>query len=93
MPVLDGLGFLIERPKRNLAPNVPIVMITADDNDPRLLQAIAAGAQGFISKPFTTEQMQTRVTPFLHHAADAFQADRTKLTSPAAARHAIGSSS
>jgi two-component system chemotaxis response regulator CheY len=69
MPVMDGLGFLLEKPRRNLAPGVPVVMITADAGDPHLLQAIAAGAQGYISKPFTLEQMQTRVTSLLLNAA------------------------
>lgn len=65
MPVMDGLGFLIEKPRRNLARGVPVVMITADATDPHLLQAIAAGAQGYISKPFTLEQMQARVASLL----------------------------
>jgi two-component system chemotaxis response regulator CheY len=65
MPVLDGLGFLAEKPRRNLAPAVPVVMITADAGDPHLMQAIAAGAQGYIAKPFTLEQMQSRVAALL----------------------------
>jgi two-component system chemotaxis response regulator CheY len=40
-------------------------MITADASDPHLLHAIAAGAQGYISKPFTLEQMQVRVASLL----------------------------
>jgi two-component system chemotaxis response regulator CheY len=50
MPIMDGLGFLIEKPRRNLAPGVPVVMITADGTDPHLLRAIVAGAQGYISE-------------------------------------------
>jgi len=55
---MDGLGFLLEKPLRDLAPGVPVVMITAGDTDPRLLRAIAAGAQGYISKPFTVKQVR-----------------------------------
>jgi two-component system chemotaxis response regulator CheY len=69
MPVMDGLGFLKERPRRNLAPGVPVVMITADATDPYLLLAIAAGAQGYIAKPFTLEQMHTRVVSLMLNAA------------------------
>ena len=65
MPRMDGLRFLREKPLRNLAPGVPVVMITADESDPHLLQAIAAGAQGYISKPFTLEQMRASVTLWL----------------------------
>ena len=71
MPVMDGLGFLLEKPKRNLAPSVPVVMITADESDPHLLQAIATGAQGYISKPFTLEQMQTSVASLLNAPGSA----------------------
>jgi two-component system chemotaxis response regulator CheY len=69
MPIMDGLGFLKERPRRNLAPGVPVVMITADAADPHLLLAIAAGAQGYIAKPFTLEQMHTQVASLMPSAA------------------------
>jgi two-component system chemotaxis response regulator CheY len=65
MPLMDGLGFLTEMPRRNLAQNVPVVMITADPSDPHLVRAIAAGAQGYISKPFTLEQMKTSMASLL----------------------------
>jgi len=69
MPVMDGLDFLLEKRRRNLAPNVPVLMITAESGDPELLKAMNAGAQGQLSKPFTLEQMQRSVTSVLHHAA------------------------
>jgi two-component system chemotaxis response regulator CheY len=65
MPVLDGPGFLLEKRNRNLAPQVPVVMITADTSDPHLLRSIAAGAQGYIAKPFTLEQMHAGIAPVL----------------------------
>jgi two-component system chemotaxis response regulator CheY len=89
MPVMDGLGFLIEKPRRNLAPGVPVVMITADGTDPHLLRAIAAGAQGYISKPFTLEQMQTSIAPLLHQPAESACADPIPLAA-GASRRTIG---
>jgi two-component system chemotaxis response regulator CheY len=71
MPRMDGLSFLREKPRRNLAPGVPVVMITADETDPHLPQAIAAGAQGYISKPFTLEQMRASVAPWLKASGNA----------------------
>jgi two-component system chemotaxis response regulator CheY len=65
MPAMNGLDFLLEKKRRNLAPGVPVVMITADGSDPHTLDAIAAGAQGFISKPFTQEQMQASIASML----------------------------
>jgi two-component system chemotaxis response regulator CheY len=68
MPLMNGLDFLLEKQRRNLAPGAPMVMITADGADPQVLKAIAAGAQGYISKPFTLQQIQTRVASVLQAA-------------------------
>jgi two-component system, chemotaxis family, chemotaxis protein CheY len=69
MPVMNGLDFLEERQRRNLAAGVPFVILTADNTDPDLLLAIAAGGAGFICKPFTLQQMQSRVNALLLQAA------------------------
>jgi two-component system chemotaxis response regulator CheY len=68
MPVMDGLEFLEARRKENLALGVPVVMITTEGNETFVLRAIAAGAQGYICKPFTAEQVKARVLPLLRAA-------------------------
>jgi two-component system chemotaxis response regulator CheY len=69
MPVMDGVDFLLEKQRRNLAPGVPVIMITADGNDELAERAVASGAQGYISKPFTLEQIRTKVVSMLLSAA------------------------
>ena len=68
MPVMDGLQFLEARKQENLAQGVPVVMITTEGNESLVLRAIAAGAQGYICKPFTAEQVKARVLPLLRAA-------------------------
>jgi two-component system chemotaxis response regulator CheY len=68
MPVMDGLQFLEARKQENLAPGVPVVMITTEGNETFVMRAIAAGAQGYICKPFTAEQVKARVLPLLRTA-------------------------
>jgi two-component system chemotaxis response regulator CheY len=68
MPVMDGLQFLETRRQENLAQGVPVVMITTEGNEAFVLRAIAAGAQGYICKPFTAEQVKVRVLPLLRAA-------------------------
>src|SRR5229473_1172305 len=68
MPVMDGLQFLEARRDENLAQGVPVVMITTEGNEAFVLRAIAAGAQGYICKPFTAEQVKVRVLPLLRAA-------------------------
>jgi two-component system chemotaxis response regulator CheY len=65
MPSMDGLEFLRQLRTQNLAPGVPVVMITTESSEEHVKQAILAGAQGYIRKPFTAEQVKERVLPLL----------------------------
>jgi two-component system, chemotaxis family, chemotaxis protein CheY len=69
MPSMDGLEFLRQLRAQNLAPGVPVVMITTESSEEHVKQAILAGAQAYIRKPFTAEQVKERVLPLLHLAA------------------------
>lgn len=65
LPKMDGLEFLRQLRRQNLAPNAPVVMITTESSEDSVREAIAAGAQGYIRKPFTAEQVKDRVLPLL----------------------------
>ena len=68
MPSMDGLEFLRQIRSQNLAPGVPVVMITTESSEEHVKQAILAGAQGYIRKPFTAEQVKERVLPLINAA-------------------------
>ena len=68
MPSMDGLEFLRQLRSQNLAPGVPVVMITTESSEEHVKQAIQAGAQGYIRKPFTAEQVKERVLPLVRGA-------------------------
>jgi two-component system, chemotaxis family, chemotaxis protein CheY len=68
MPSMDGLEFLRLIRLQNLAPGVPVVMITTESSEEHVKQAIQAGAQGYIRKPFTAEQVKERVLPLIRVA-------------------------
>lgn len=68
MPSMDGLEFLRQIREQNLAPGIPVVMITTESSEEHVKQAITAGAQGYIRKPFTAEQVKERVLPLVHAA-------------------------
>lgn len=65
MPAMDGLEFLRQLRSQDLAPDVPVVMITTESSEEHVKAAIVAGAQGYIRKPFTAEQVKDRVIPLL----------------------------
>ena len=68
MPSMDGLEFLRQIRAQNLAPGVPVVMITTESSEEHVKQAILSGAQGYIRKPFTAEQVKERVLPLVNAA-------------------------
>jgi len=68
MPIMDGLEFLRQIRAQNLAQGVPVVMITTESSEEHVKQAILAGAQGYIRKPFTAEQVKERVLPLVRAA-------------------------
>jgi Response regulator containing CheY-like receiver, AAA-type ATPase, and DNA-binding domains len=65
MPSMDGLEFLRQIRSQQLAPGVPVVMITTESSEVHVKDAIQAGAQGYIRKPFTAEQVKERVLPLV----------------------------
>lgn len=65
MPMMDGLEFIEQRKLEGLAPGVPVVMITTEGSAPMVMRALAAGAKGYICKPFTTDQVKACVMPLL----------------------------
>jgi two-component system chemotaxis response regulator CheY len=68
MPGMDGLELLRQIKAQNLAPGVPVVMITTESSEEHVRQAIASGARGYIRKPFTPEQVKERVLPLIEAA-------------------------
>lgn len=66
MPLMDGLEFVRQIKAQNLAPGVPVVMITTESSEEHVKQAILAGARGYIRKPFTAEQVKERVLPLIN---------------------------
>jgi len=65
MPSMDGLEFVRQIHSQNLAFEVPVVMITTESSEEHVKQAIQAGANGYIRKPFTADQVKQRVLPLL----------------------------
>lgn len=65
MPVMSGLEFVRQIQAQKLAPGVPVVMITTESSKDTVMEALAAGAQGYIRKPFTPDQVMERVLPLL----------------------------
>ena len=58
MPVMDGLTFVTEARKSS---RVPIIMLTTESGEDKMAAAVDAGANGYITKPFTPEKLGERI--------------------------------
>jgi two-component system, chemotaxis family, chemotaxis protein CheY len=65
MPVMDGLELLKSLPAVEAAKGVPVVMITTEGSEARVVEALSAGAKAYLRKPFTPEQVKERVGPLV----------------------------
>ena len=65
MPVMDGLEFVKQLAGVENAKGVPVVMITTEGSEGHVVQALSAGARGYIRKPFTPDQVKAQVLPVL----------------------------
>ncbi|HZR65739.1 MAG TPA: response regulator [Terriglobales bacterium] len=65
MPVMDGLELVKQLGGVPNAKGVPVVMITTEGSESHVVQALSAGARGYIRKPFTAEQVKEHVLPLL----------------------------
>ena len=57
MPNLDGVGLIREVRKNPAHRFVPIIMLTTESHDSKKQEGKAAGASGWIVKPFKPEQL------------------------------------
>ncbi|MDB5420451.1 MAG: response regulator receiver protein [Brevundimonas sp.] len=57
MPVMDGLAMIRELRKRPAHAGVPILFLTTESDGEIKAQAKAAGATGWLTKPFDPEQL------------------------------------
>jgi two-component system, chemotaxis family, chemotaxis protein CheY len=65
MPVMDGLEFVRQLQTVESARKTPVVMITTEGSESHVVQALSAGARGYIRKPFTPDQVKEHVVPVL----------------------------
>ncbi|MEZ5356227.1 MAG: response regulator [Bryobacteraceae bacterium] len=62
MPNMDGLQLLGElKGAASAHKDVPIVMITTEGSQAKVMEAVNLGAVGYVRKPFTAEQIKEKL--------------------------------
>ncbi len=76
LPGMDG--FEVARALRNDGCRVPILMLTALDTDEDKIKGLDAGADDYITKPFSTDVLLARIRAHLRRS----ELDGTNITTP-----------
>ncbi|VVP90556.1 Chemotaxis response regulator protein-glutamate methylesterase [Pseudomonas fluorescens] len=91
MPEMSGLELLTWCREQENLKAMPFVMVTSRGDKENVVQAIQAGVSGYVSKPFTNEQLITKVKQALHKVGklDALINVAATKTSPAFANDSL----
>jgi len=57
MPVLNGIDVIKSMRGDDRFPKIPVLMVSTEAEDGRIQAVISAGAQGYLTKPFTADQL------------------------------------
>ncbi|WP_260962529.1 response regulator [Pseudomonas citri] len=89
MPEMSGLELLTWCRQQDNLKGMPFVMVTSRGDKENVVQAIQAGVSGYVSKPFTNEQLLTKVKQALHKVG---KLDKI-MSAPTKANSAFGNDS
>ena len=65
MPYIQGTELVKFMQSENRFKNIPVIMMTAEQNPRLSSESLAAGAIAFLPKPFTTSQLKIMLQMFL----------------------------
>jgi len=65
MPNMDGLQLLSRLKALDSMKGVPIVMITTEGGQGKVMEAVEQGASGYVRKPFTAEQIKDKLATLI----------------------------
>jgi two-component system chemotaxis response regulator CheY len=65
MPQMDGLQLLARIKEMDHLKDVPVIMITTEGGQGKVMEAVQLGATGYVRKPFTADQIKEKLAGIL----------------------------
>jgi len=62
MPNMDGIQLLSELKASADYRHVPVIMITTEGGEAKVMEAVQLGAAGYVRKPFTADQIKEKLS-------------------------------
>jgi len=61
MPNMDGIQLLTELKSKPESRHIPVIMITTEGGEAKVMEAVQLGAAGYVRKPFTSQQIKEKL--------------------------------
>jgi two-component system chemotaxis response regulator CheY len=61
MPNMDGLEFLTVMRAEQAWQTIPVLMVSTEGTQAKVLEAVERGASGYVRKPFTADQIKEKL--------------------------------
>ena len=61
MPNMDGIQLLTELKSKTESKHIPVIMITTEGGEAKVMEALELGAAGYVRKPFTSDQIKEKL--------------------------------
>lgn len=61
MPNMDGLEFLTKMRAEQTWHAIPVLMVSTEGTQAKVLEAVERGASGYVRKPFTADQIKEKL--------------------------------
>lgn len=65
MPRLNGLDFMRQINRSGLYRDIPVIMLTANDDEDDIIEAFSLGIQNYVQKPFNPVALKDKVSKIL----------------------------
>ena len=61
MPEMSGYDVLVEIKSNDKYKNIPVMMVTTEGQKSSIVAAVRAGADNYLTKPFTVEELESKI--------------------------------
>ena len=70
MPEMSGYDVLVEIKSNKKYKHIPVMMVTTEGQRSSIVAAVRAGAANYLTKPFTVEELASKITECIGEGSD-----------------------
>ncbi len=71
MPMMSGVHVIAKLKQESACEHIPTILITAKEDEQDIIQGLEAGADDYISKPFSPRELVARIKALLRRTSDS----------------------